>query len=289
MIQSESTCVPPVTAERSPPLSRMTGADSPVIAASSTEATPSITSPSRRDEVAGLDQHDVAGLEAGAGHEPRAGRRRRGSSRLACGLGPRPAQRVGLRLAAALGHRLGEVGEQHGEPEPEDDLEREAAGPPPPVSEVAEEQDGGQRCHDLDDEHHRVADQSRAGRACRNASPIAGTEDAPGRRASGRAWRVGHGLLSLSTALAVEHREVLDDRAERERREEGEAADDQDDADQQADEQRRRGSGRCRPTAGTRFLAASEPAIASTGTITQKRPSSIARPSGQCCRRACWR
>ena len=44
--QSEVTRVPPVTAERSPPLSRMTGADSPVIADSSTEATPSMTSPS---------------------------------------------------------------------------------------------------------------------------------------------------------------------------------------------------------------------------------------------------
>ena len=45
-IQSDSTCVPPVTAERSPPDSRMTGADLPVIAASLTEAMPSITSPS---------------------------------------------------------------------------------------------------------------------------------------------------------------------------------------------------------------------------------------------------
>ena len=44
--QSDSTRVPPVTALRSPPLSRMTGAISPVIALSSTEATPSITSPS---------------------------------------------------------------------------------------------------------------------------------------------------------------------------------------------------------------------------------------------------
>ena len=44
--QSETTRVPAVTAERSPPLSRMTGADSPVIAASLTEATPSTTSPS---------------------------------------------------------------------------------------------------------------------------------------------------------------------------------------------------------------------------------------------------
>ena len=38
--------VPPVTAERSPPDSRMTGADSPVMADSSTEAMPSMISPS---------------------------------------------------------------------------------------------------------------------------------------------------------------------------------------------------------------------------------------------------
>lgn len=44
--RSESTFVPPVTALRSPPDSRMTGADSPVIADSSTLATPSTTSPS---------------------------------------------------------------------------------------------------------------------------------------------------------------------------------------------------------------------------------------------------
>jgi hypothetical protein len=43
---SESRRVPPVTAERSPPASRITGADSPVMADSSTEPTPSITSPS---------------------------------------------------------------------------------------------------------------------------------------------------------------------------------------------------------------------------------------------------
>ena len=44
--QSDTTVVPPVTALRSPPLSRMTGADSPVMALSSTLATPSMTSPS---------------------------------------------------------------------------------------------------------------------------------------------------------------------------------------------------------------------------------------------------
>ena len=45
-IRSERTRVPPVTALRSPPLSRMTGADSPVMALSSTEAMPSMISPS---------------------------------------------------------------------------------------------------------------------------------------------------------------------------------------------------------------------------------------------------
>ena len=45
-MRSDSTLVPPVTAERSPPDSRMTGADSPVMADSSTEAMPSMISPS---------------------------------------------------------------------------------------------------------------------------------------------------------------------------------------------------------------------------------------------------
>src|ERR1700692_3143467 len=44
--QSDNTRVPPVTAEKSPPDSRTTGADSPVMALSSTEATPSTTTPS---------------------------------------------------------------------------------------------------------------------------------------------------------------------------------------------------------------------------------------------------
>ncbi len=45
-MRSDRTRVPPVTPERSPPASRMTGADSPVMADSSTEATPSMISPS---------------------------------------------------------------------------------------------------------------------------------------------------------------------------------------------------------------------------------------------------
>ncbi len=45
--QSERMRVPPVTEAKSPPDSRITGADSPVMALSSTEAPPSITSPSQ--------------------------------------------------------------------------------------------------------------------------------------------------------------------------------------------------------------------------------------------------
>ncbi len=45
--QSERMRVPPVTDAKSPPDSRITGADSPVMALSSTDAPPSITSPSQ--------------------------------------------------------------------------------------------------------------------------------------------------------------------------------------------------------------------------------------------------
>ncbi len=45
-MRSDTTRVPPVTAERSPPDSRITAADSPVIALSSTVAMPAMTSPS---------------------------------------------------------------------------------------------------------------------------------------------------------------------------------------------------------------------------------------------------
>ncbi len=67
LIQSERTRVPPVTAERSPPASRMTGADSPVMADSSTEATPSMTSPSPGIMLTGGDVDEVAGAELRAG------------------------------------------------------------------------------------------------------------------------------------------------------------------------------------------------------------------------------
>ncbi len=118
-MRSEMTVVPPVTAERSPPDSRMTGADSPVIAASLTEAMPSITSPSpgmtspasqttRSPACSSVGRDALVDLMV-VRHQQPFGRR------LCAGL----AQRVGLRLAAAFRHRLGEVGKQYGEPQPD--------------------------------------------------------------------------------------------------------------------------------------------------------------------------
>ena len=116
--------MPPVTAERSPPASRMTGADSPVMAASFTEAMPSMTSPSPGMISFGFHDHEVALAQHRRGHLFLA-LPVRSERRLAVVSVLRLAQRVRLRLAASLGHRFGEVREQHGDPQPERDLKLE--------------------------------------------------------------------------------------------------------------------------------------------------------------------
>ena len=117
------TRVPAVTAERSPPASRITGADSPVIAASLTEATPSITSPSAgmRSPVSTSTISPTSSCVAGTFPQVIADQHPLGEE-MRLGV----AQRSGLRLAAALRQRLGEIAEQDGEPQPEDELDLEA-------------------------------------------------------------------------------------------------------------------------------------------------------------------
>ena len=124
--QSDSSWVPPVTALRSPPASRITGADSPVIALSLTLAAPTIASPSPgRMSPASTSTRSPArrSAEDDDGHRRIALRRGQflGEHVLA-----RAAQRIRLRLAATFGQRLGEVGEQQGEPQPQADPEDEA-------------------------------------------------------------------------------------------------------------------------------------------------------------------
>ena len=73
--------MPPVTAERSPPDSRMTGADSPVMADSSTEAMPSMISPSEgmRSPASQTTMSPLVSSAAGTSSSVPSGRRRRAS------------------------------------------------------------------------------------------------------------------------------------------------------------------------------------------------------------------
>ena len=92
-----------------------------MIADSSTEAMPSITVPS-------------PGITSPASTTTTSPRAQLGGGTLAAvaqagdGVGAHRAQRVGLRLAAALGERLGEVREDDGQPQPERDREGEPGG-----------------------------------------------------------------------------------------------------------------------------------------------------------------
>ena len=128
LIWSERTRVPPVTALRSPPDSRITGALSPVITDSSTVAMPSITSPSPgiRSPASQITTSPARSFEPG--HLLDLVRLDVRRFAIASVLVLR--RRFGLRLAARLRHGFGEVREQHREPEPEGDLELEADAAP---------------------------------------------------------------------------------------------------------------------------------------------------------------
>ena len=149
--------MPPVTELRSPPDSRMTGADSPVIADSSTLAIPSTTSPSPgMISPASTTTRSPTSRSVSPGTAPRVpsacASRRAVVSVLA-------ARRVAAcALPAPLGHGLGEVGEDDGEPQPDHDRPGERLG-------SAMASDGREHRADLDDEHDGVAT-IRAGRAC---------------------------------------------------------------------------------------------------------------------------
>ncbi len=103
----------------------MTGADSPVIAELVDRGDALDDLAVGRDDVARFHDHDVADLETCA-RNPLVVLGIRAGHQLGLRLRALLAQRVGLRLAAAFGDCLCEIGKQHREPEPEDDLEREA-------------------------------------------------------------------------------------------------------------------------------------------------------------------
>ena len=148
-----------------------------------------------RDTVAGLDQHDIALLAVRRRDHARTVAARSFARPLRHGLGAHAAQRVGLRLAAAFGDRLGEIGEQHGEPQPQRDLAREqrvgadhraAAG-----EEVAQEEDRGQHRDDLDARTSPDSCTKVRGSSLRKDAPIAGTMSARvEQRRAAAVWRL---------------------------------------------------------------------------------------------------
>ena len=148
--------MPPVTALRSPPDSRMTGALSPVMTDSSTVAMPSITSPSPgiRSPASQITTSPARSCDAGTcSILPPSSTRLR--DRVGLGL----AQGVGLRLAARFRHRFGEIGKQHREPEPERDLQLRSRSPAPPVTMSRTRKTVVSAAPDFDHEHHRILHQ----------------------------------------------------------------------------------------------------------------------------------
>ena len=234
VIQSEITCVPPVTAERSPPLSRITGADfgdRPSL----TEATPSITSPSDGMMSPASTNTTSPDLETGARHP--------------LVLGPVALRRSRLRLGAragahrpaplaALRHRLGEVREQHRDPEPATMIWN---GNRPPVARSRRKITVVRAATTSTTNMTGFFIRTR-GLSLAKAAPIAGMTIF----GSVRPIRAFNSGVNLSIAAGPDcvrqrhvrlHGEMLDDRPERERGEEREAADDEDHADEQTHEQ----------------------------------------------------
>src|SRR3954470_23543472 len=238
-IRSESTFVPPVTAERSPPLSRMTGADSPVIADSSTEAMPSMTSPSPGmspfastttrspffSREAGIISSFAMGMTSSGGGQVRTLRAmvsfciRRSVS--ACAF-PRPSATASAKLAkitvnqsqmetASVNQRGAALGEG---------------------AKTSRSQTAGARTLPISTTNMTGFFATRTGESLRKLSTIAEPRIDLSKRDRFCALR------AISEKPSSARGEVLRDRAERECREEGERADDDHDGDEEADEER---------------------------------------------------
>ncbi len=219
---SESTRVPPVTAERSPPDSRITGADSPVMADSSTEATPSITSPSlgmtspaetttmssRSSAVAATTSMDPSGLRRLAVVWVRV---RRSESAWAF---PRPSAIASAKLAKRT------VNQSQSTTWPANEFSA-----PVGRAEVAQPDDGGEHRPDLDDQHHRVA---------HHVARVEFAEGVSRGSAHDRRVETSYGACHISVLLKAE---VLDDGPESPNGEEGQAGHHQDHPDEKPGEE----------------------------------------------------
>ena len=108
------------------------------------------------NDLARFDQHDIAEAKIERVHPfDDAAEIRRIDIALGAGVAAGAAQSVGLRLAAPFGDGLGEIGEQHREPQPGGDLAREQSGPVV-GHEIADEEQGHHQRHHFGDEDDRV-------------------------------------------------------------------------------------------------------------------------------------
>ena len=199
--------MPPVTALRSPPDSRITGADSPVIADSSTVAMPSITVPSPGiSSPAGTTTTSPRVSSAAAFVEP---------SRIVATVSLRIVRSVSAwarpRPSANASAMFANTTVSHSQ-KAIVNVYQAGSWPPPsglPPNDLDQPGDGRDHRADLDDEHHRVADlharvelleavDQRAARRCR-----AGTARSPGVRG----WPASARTSARSSCQAVE-REV---------------------------------------------------------------------------------
>src|SRR5579883_2041784 len=236
LIQSEITCVPPVTAERSPPLSRMTGADSPVMELSLTEATPSMTSPSLGMRSPASTSTTSPGLSEVPGtcshsRPPPVSSFAMVSvlvlRRLAACALPRPSATASAKFAKSTVNHSQRL------------IWKAKPRLPPPVTRSLRKSSVVSAAT-ISTTNITGLRQSVAGLSLASDSRMAGTRIL--RSASlaiGIRWRVWtrsmEGLPG-SVERAGLHREMLDDGAERQRREEDEPTRDQDHADEEPDE-----------------------------------------------------
>src|SRR5215475_7958603 len=240
LIQSDSTWVPPVTAERSPPDSRMTGADSPVMAASFTEAMPSITSPSEGmvSPASTSTTSPTLRLVLGINLWPLppgpvssfacvSVRWRRNAA--ACAF-PRPSATASAKLAnSTVNHSHSTIWNS-----------KPICAPPVTRSRIRITVVSAETISSTNITGFWI---SVRGLSLTKAEPIAGTTILASNSAeTGTRLRMFKVSMERSGSIRREqrargHGEMLGDRTKRERREERQPADDQDHADDQADEQ----------------------------------------------------
>src|SRR5207247_7056543 len=126
LIQSERTFVPPVTALRSPPDSRMTGAllsgDDRFVHTCDSFDDLAVA----WNQISRLAIDDIAFTEFGSRHQIGLATR---YNLLRQRIRLRLAQVVGLGFAPRFSHRFGKVGKEYGEPQPQRDLNTEKKAP----------------------------------------------------------------------------------------------------------------------------------------------------------------